>query len=361
MNFPSSCLSVCIALPVLIASCGKKNTARFAPLYTNEQYINGQFTKVTVDSPKEVFNYVYQSLPDEVTVYPSENVYYFRTPLFGKNYDGTITFYPRDRDSGRLGFGYVNRMEHRDIQKYFKMSGGSYDFTEKDGLLLKKINNNEYTIDYHNKKVRFKLYVLPDTAPASLKLMPQEEWVTSTFDESGLQFHVVFNKSINHLYWVLNEAAFVPESFHPVSPHLLLGDRTEFVFYNDSARRRKILVGVNGANVMQNNWFDGPFDHLSDNRIYEGKLNMQPYLEKHYPSYKGKIDNYGHFIQKKGNRVALGPYIVYFNLQDFAFIETLEKTEPDKDRFFFQITQQKYDVPDDYYDFSKSAIKLDEQ
>lgn len=361
IRYPAIILSLLLSAILAISCREKVQHKKSVPLYTNEQYVNGLFARISIDSPKEVFNYIFQSLPDEVTVYPSENVYYFRTTLLGKIYDGTITLYPRDRDSGRLGFGYVNRMEHRTMQKYFQMTGGSYDFEEKDGMDIKKINNNEYNVSYKNKDVLFKLHVLADTAPSSLKLLPSEEWVASTFDESGLQFHLLFSKKTNHLFWVLNESVFVSESFHPVSPHLFIGDRTEFIFFNDTARKRKILVGVNGENVMQNNWYDGPFDHLADNRIHEGKLNLKPYLEKHYPDYIGKIDNYGHFISKKGSRVALAPYMVYFSLQDLAFIEKEWKAGGDEDQLFLVMTQQQYDVPKDYYNFKNTFIKLEEE
>jgi hypothetical protein len=341
-----------------LGSCNtKEDKPSTSTVFTNDQFIEGLYTDIRPDSPKEVFHHIFHSLPDEVTIYPSENVYYFKSPILGKHYEGTITLYPLDRDSGRLGFGYINRMEDRRMQKYFAMNGGSHDFTEKDGLLISKKNNNQYAVSYKNKQVLFNLHVLPDTMAASLLLKPEEQWVTSTFDESGLQFHIVFNKQVNKLYWVLNEAVFVPESFRPISKNLYIGDRTEFVFYQDTARKRKILVGVNGENVMQNNWYDGPFDHLADNRVAAGKLNMKQFLEKHLPDYHDKIDNYGHYINRKGTRVALAPYTVYFELQELSFIDSLQKNMTDENQFFEMITEQNYEVPDSYYDFSESYIR----
>ncbi|MBL7728199.1 MAG: hypothetical protein JNM68_10950 [Dinghuibacter sp.] len=354
---PAVTFILAILAAQFLTGCAKKNTTdKRLMSFNNSQFIEGLYTRVQTDSPREVFNYIFSSLPDEVTVYPSENVFYFRNTFMGKTYDGTITLYPRDRDSGRLGFGYVNRKEDRRTQKYYELKGGSHDFTVKDGLLLKKQDTHTYLAEYRDKKVLFRLHVLPDTAPRSLKLLPVEKWVMTTFDESGLQFHAIFNEQVNKFYWVLNEAAFVPESFRPVSTNMYIGDRTEFVFYRDTLRNRKILVGVNGENVMQNNWYDGPFDHLADNRIYAGKLNLKPMLEKHYPSYKDKIDNYGHFIGKTGTRVALAPYTVYFSVQDMQFVDSLAKIKTNESDFLSQITVQQYDVPDGYYNFGESVI-----
>jgi hypothetical protein len=318
-------------------------------LLSNESYIKGLYTTLKIDSPRAVFDYVYGLLPAEVTVYPSENIYYFKFPLLGKTYDGTLTLYTRNRDSGILGFGYVNRMEQRSVQKFYPVQGGSHDFSAADGLSLQKKDAHSYQSSYKGKTVLFHLYALPDTMPAKLQLAAGDEWVSSTFDESGLQFHLLFNRDAKRLFWVLNEQVFVPESFHPVSPNLVAGDRTEFVFYNDTLFHRKILVGAAGENVLQNNWYDGPFDHLPDNRVYAGRLEMKPYLEAHYPEYKGQLDRYGHFLQRPG-RVALAPYRVYFSLREMRFIDSLKAKGVSGAAFLQQITAQVFQVPKGYYE-----------
>jgi len=222
-------------------------------LQTNEAFVRNLYTGLDRKKPKAVFNHIYELLPEEVTVYPSENVYYFRFQALGKTMDGTITLYAHQRDSGLLGFGYVQRMEFKSRQKDFPIEGGFHDFTNKDSLQLKKQNDYTYTVDYRGKRVVFKLHQLSENPPEKMKLTQEEELVSPTFDESGLQFYLVFNKKAKRLFWVLNEDEFVPESFHPVGKHLVAGDRTEFVFFNDSIHKRKILVGVEGENVMQNN------------------------------------------------------------------------------------------------------------
>jgi len=345
---------------VLLFGCKTKTTTvtkTQAEVRTNDAFVKGMYLKIDVNDPKAVFNHVFSSLPDSVTVFPSENVFYFKAPMLGKTYEGTITLYPHDRDSGILGFGYVNRMEQRVVQKHFEMAGASYNFTAKDGLQLSKINKNCYSVTYKDKTVFFNLNPLPEKVPETLQLNNSEAWVASTFDESGVQFHLIFNKAVNTFYWLLNDAVFVPESFHPISSNLVIGDRTEFVFYADTIRQRKVLVGVQLENVMQNNWYDGPFDHLPDNLIQEGKINLMPYLELCYPSYKGKIDKFGHFLSNRGTRIPIAAYLVYDKLQQLSFIDSLRKTKLPEDSFLFKITQQGFDVPLNYYDNSETYIK----
>lgn len=341
-----------ITLFFFLFSCaGKKNTTQStsAPS-SNENFIKGLYTQIILDSPKIVFGHIYDGLSDSILVYPSENVYYFKTTLFGKTYDGTITFYPEQRDSGMIGFGYVTRLEDKYRQRYYPIKGGSHDFTKKDGLELSKVDDNHYTMKFKGKTVNVSLYELPNEKPKELVLGDKEEWVASTFDESGLQFHIIFSQTRQKLFWILNENTFVPESFHPIpeSKNVLIGDRTEFAFYNDSVNNRKILIGVEGLNVMQNNWYDGPFDHLADNRVHTGKLNMGKYLEMHFPETKGQIDKYGKYLHSTGGRVALAPYRVYFSLKEFNEIDKLKETLS-YDAFCNAITRQIYVIPEDFY------------
>ena len=48
-------------------------------LRTNEQYVEeaARPTQLAVDDPMAVFAFVFDSLPDRVKVYPTENYYYF--------------------------------------------------------------------------------------------------------------------------------------------------------------------------------------------------------------------------------------------------------------------------------------------
>lgn len=343
-------ITLLTALLLLLSCRNSEPKQRMPALGTNEDFVKELYTEIQLDSPKKVFEYIYSHLNDSILVFPSENVYYFKIPILGKTYEGTITFYPEQRDTGMVGFGYVTRLEDKYRQRYYPIRGGSYDFTKKDGMVLTKVDNDHYTMTFKGKTVQVSLYKLADEKPKELVLKNNEEWVTSTFDESGLQFHIIFSQSRKKLFWILNENVFVPESFHSIkeSKNVLIGDRTEFAFYNDSINNRKILIGVEGLNVMQNNWYDGPFDHLADNRVHAGKLNMSKYLEAHFPEAKGRIDKYGKYLKSTGGRVALAPYRVYFSTKEFNEIDNL-KAALDYDAFCDEITRQIYVIPDDFY------------
>ncbi len=58
---------------------------------------------------------------------------------------------------------------------------------------------------------------------------------------------------MNKLYWALNEDIFLTESFTEFTKNFVKGDRTDFIFYNDSINIRKILVGAKGENILNNN------------------------------------------------------------------------------------------------------------
>lgn len=365
---PSLCTTVLLVFLlctvfVLCTGCSEKETEhRSSGIITNEKFIQTLYTNVDMKNPKEVFKHVYAQLNDEITIFPSENVYYIKFSLLGKIYNGTITMYIEDRAKGVLGFAYVTREEHKSRQKYFPMIGEFYDFSKKDGLEMKEIDDFTYSVTYLGKTVIFHLFNDGAKPPTKAKLRSDEVFVGPTFDESGLRFFLIFNKTVSKLYWVLNEDGFVPETFYRVSDNLVIGDRTEFAFYDDKANNRKIMVGVEGENVMQNNWYDGPFDQLPDNYVKTGKLHVQEYLEKHYPYYKGAIDKYGNFLKKKGSRIAVAPYIVYFSRSDLNFVDSLAALGMATPEFYKAITHQAFNVPPTYYadaiiDTTKHAAK----
>jgi hypothetical protein len=336
---------------VLYAGHGKQSVAHTGTgITTNEHFIENLYTEVDIKDPKAVFRYIYRQLDDDVTIFPSENIYYLKFTLLGKIYYGTITMYVADREKGILGFAFVNREEQKSRQKHFPMKGGFYDFGSKDGLVMKKKDEFTYSVTYMGKTVVFHLFNDGIKPPQKATLRPDEIFVGPTFDESGLRFFLVFNRTVSKLYWVLNEDGFVPETFYRFSDNVVIGDRTEFAFYDDRENNRKIMIGVEGENVLQNNWYDGPFDQLPDNYVKTGQLKVQEYLEKHYPYYKGQIDKYGNFLDKKGARVAVAPYKVYFSPRDLNFVDSLKALGMETPEFYREITYQSFDIPESYFD-----------
>ncbi|HVZ40581.1 MAG TPA: hypothetical protein VHI13_14975 [Candidatus Kapabacteria bacterium] len=319
--------------------------------YTNNAYVDGLYNALDLNNPKAVFAYVYDCLEPEVTVYPSENYYYFQFTACGKVISGSIGLLAHKIDDGILQFGYADKPEERSRQKYFRMHGSSCTMSQNDSLWVKKINNFRYEVSYHDKRVIFNFYRDSVSAPKNAKLTADEEFVAPTFDESGLRFYLCFNKVKKHLFWILNEDGYVPETFAPAYPKssVVIGDRTELAFYQDSVNNRKILVGARGENVLTNNWYDGPFDHMPDNYVKEGVVKVEDYLNEHYKFQGMQIDKYGHYVNNDNARVPVAPYIVYFNRDEFRFIDSCKAAHMPPNDFYARITTQEYNVPKGYY------------
>ena len=64
-------------------------------MLTNEKYIDGLYNQdLNVSDEKEVFSFVFENLDNEVTVYPTENYYYFKFNAQGKIFGGSLTLFP---------------------------------------------------------------------------------------------------------------------------------------------------------------------------------------------------------------------------------------------------------------------------
>src|SRR5580700_4483915 len=97
-----------IAVLMLSLSAGAAQDGDRPRLETHESEINELMrkTKLDVDDPLAVFAFVFDSLPDRVKVYPTENYYYFTFIHARKSYDGNIRLDASDRDDGKVNFGY---------------------------------------------------------------------------------------------------------------------------------------------------------------------------------------------------------------------------------------------------------------
>lgn len=266
----------------------------------NQKFIEGQKQEpreisLNLENIDEVFDYIFSHLDSEVFVYPTENYYYFIFKTNGKEYWGNIRLAVGERDLGILNFVYWNLPEVH-YKKY----------SESDGVIIKKINDFRYSVSRGGRKVIFNLNQIDQSPPKIAKLGKNEVFVQKTFDESGFSFFLIFNKSEPVFKFVLNEEARLPDRLIPADGGLLIGERSGFVFFEDTKNNRKVLVGVSEENVSRNNYYDGPFDQLADNYIKGPEFKY--YIEAVYPALRGRIDNYGHYLGDKNNRVAITPY-----------------------------------------------------
>jgi hypothetical protein len=268
-------------------------------------------TTLAIDDPLEVFAFVLQSLPDRVTVYPTEGYYYFGFTYRGVNYSGNIRLDASDRDQGKVNFGYFEEMA--DWRGESPTLYRSLDASQ--GVNVEKLERLVYRVSYRGKSVVFALNDLSDVKPPADLLAPHERFIGPIFDESGIRFFLVYNPQIRNFHYLLDESARVADQLQPMKGHarILIGKRTGFAFYRDQRRARKILIGVFEGNARINNHLDGPFDQLPDSYV-EGETLRTALIEMD-PSLKGKIDRLG---SAPGGeyRTMIAPYMHYVVADD---------------------------------------------
>jgi hypothetical protein len=344
-------IAVLLVLTVLLVLAVSWPWPRFGyaeALQTNEDFIRGLYADdIDLNDTLAVFRFVFAKLPRTITVYPTENYYYFRFISRGKTIGGSLSLFAHNRDRGILGFGYSEHAEDIGIPDPEARMGGGKEFGPEDGVAVRKIDDFTYRVTFEGKSVTVRLNDAGLEPPQRARLLPEEVFVGPVHDESGLQFHLLFNNATRRFQYLLNQDGFVPERFRTFTYGTIIGDRTGFVFHDDASLGRRLLIGVKGHNVVKNNWYDGPFDQLPDNRIATGEIDLQPYIEAAYPEVAGNIDRYGHYLDDPGTRVAIAPYFVYFTPEDLMFVDRCrEEHPPATSGLFACLTRQVYEVPD---------------
>ena len=287
-------------------------------LHTHQSYMEQVLQPTTLDvaDPMKVFAFVFNSLPDRVKVYPTENYYYFTFTHNGVDYAGNIRLSAGDRDKGKVQFAYYEQMSGwlDETPGFFQALDAS------NGVKLEKLERFVYRLTYGGKSVIFELNDLSRVKPPADALAPEETFIGPVFDDSGVRFFLVYNTAVKNFLYILDETVNVTDDFvaGPRGDRILVGKRTGFVFYRDRRRDRKILIGVYGENVDVNNYFDGPFDQLPDNFI-EGET-LRDAILKVQPNLKGKIDRLGGTADGE-MRYSIGAYLIYRELREFDRVD----------------------------------------
>jgi hypothetical protein len=296
-------------------------------LLLNQEWIEGLSTQnLDLEDVDEVFWHIFSKLPDEVTVYPSENYFYFVLYVDGRQIWGNMRLAAGRREQGVLSFAYFEFKESPyvidpRIQR-------SKFFTDADGLLITELDRFTFVVRYNKREVTFNLHKIPQEPPKLFDLAEGEIFVMRTFDESGYQFFLLFNEEHDYLFWVLNEEELIPDELMPFDSDVVVGRRSGFAFIIDTPNDdRKVLAAIRGANATINNYYDGPFDQLADN--YVDETNISEYLQRASPTLRGRIDKYGYFTDREGSgRVAVSPYYVYFSETDLLqFLERVRAAD----------------------------------
>ncbi len=265
---------------------------------------------------KSTLEFVLGNLPKEVVVYPTENYYYFSFYTKGVRYAGNLRLATRDRDQGIIHFAYfasANSSSEDGEMMYKPLSA-------KDGVTVRKIDELRYSVAYKDKAVVFRFNDVSGIKPSKDYLLEEEQYIGPVYDESGLQFYLVFNKELKIFHYLLNENTKVPEDLQvsTLSPNVLVGKRTGFVFYQHHKKDRKILIGVHAENAAVNNYYDGPFDQLPDNLNKDDTLRNA--IVAADPSAKDELDRFGYLKSGEG-RYLIGPYLQYSDINEMKVFD----------------------------------------
>lgn len=256
--------------------------------------------------PMDVFRHVLAAAGDEIMVYPSEGYYYFQFQNGPQRILGNIRFDLVDAALGKLNFGYSSpRAFGSELVNHFSVLNAA------DGVGLTTVSPFEYRLTFEGRTIRVLIHDARQELAGPRPLATGEVYVGPVFDESGVRMHLLFDDVENAFFFVLNGEAAPAETYsaYPGSERVEIGDRTGYAFYRDSARNRRILVGVSYANVRSNSYYDGPFDQLPDRFI--APEAMQALIERAYPHLRGRIGPRGLFLDSEYMRAMVAPYRQY--------------------------------------------------
>ena len=185
--------AACVCLTVFLAFGAL--TAQAQALKTNQSYVEDvtRSKPVDVTDPMSVFKFVFSALPDDVTVYPTENYYYFSFFHGGIEFAGNLRLDASDRDKGIVHFAYFTayaRWNEELISNYKPL-------TSEDGVSVEQAGPLAYQIAHENKSVTFNLNDLSDVRPPPGALGPDEQYLGPVFDESAIEMFFIFNKALN--------------------------------------------------------------------------------------------------------------------------------------------------------------------
>ncbi len=329
-------------LMILISLCLLSTSQAKAPIATNQNYIETINKKngLNINSLRDVFAFVFNQLPNEVTVYPTENYYYYSFHHDGTKFSGNIRLDALDRDKGIAHFAYFstyNRWNDELLNNYKPLGIA-------DGLKVKKLAPLRYKLTYGKKSVIFNLNNLANIKPPMDKIRKDEKYLGPVYDESGIQFYLVYNPKIKKFHYILNDSQTVPDTLTPsaISKDVFIGTRTGFAYHRDHHKNRLILIGIYDGNSMVNNYFDGPFDQLPDNFI-KGDSLKNAFIHQS-PDLKGKIDRYGN-TDGGSSRVLITPYIHYGHENQLEiFTNCIAKAGNDKKAYYSCLSQSDPDM-----------------
>ncbi|MDH3740493.1 MAG: hypothetical protein OER56_02750, partial [Hyphomicrobiales bacterium] len=122
------------AIVLFFIAAGSAGAHEMPRVSTNQSYIESarHASPLDIEDKRAVFQHVLNALPDTVTVYPTENYYYFSFHHAGIRYAGNIRLDIEDRDKGLVHVNYFKDFTpwQRDETSYSALWGA------KDGVTV---------------------------------------------------------------------------------------------------------------------------------------------------------------------------------------------------------------------------------
>lgn len=250
-------------------------------------------------------DWLFQELPKQMMVYPSEGYYYFHMFRAGKKIRGNIRFDERLIKKGKLPIIFLTEFANgEESEELYEVIENGRD------LKIEVLAPGSYELEYKGKKISVSLYDLGADRASFAGLKQDEVYVGPLFDDSAIKFDLVYNNAANTFHYVLNERSGVNENLQMVAGlnNIAIGDRTGFAYFVETDGR-KILIGARKNNVYSNTHYDGPFDQLPDT-ILDGE-QIKTFLETYDKELIGKILPGGWYKDDELSRYAIVPYIGY--------------------------------------------------
>lgn len=304
------------AFTILTLSAPVMSAANDGPrITTNQTWLENlqKGTDLKINNVDDAFDFIFSRLPNQVSVYPTENYYYFTFPADGAIYAGNLRLAAQDRDKGVIHFAafkQANQANEAGEMMYKAL-------TTKDSVAVDKLTPFSYRVTYNDKQVIFQLNDVSAVKPPKNIIADGEEYLGLVVDESGVRFFLFYNKIHKVFAYVLDETTNILDQFSSAEKNerTLIGHRTGFALYDHHYLDRRVLIGVHGANTMVNNYYDGPADQLPENHIKDD--NLRKSIVDFDPSVKGELDKFGYFKSGEG-RYLISPYIQYLSVDELA-------------------------------------------
>lgn len=248
---------------------------------------------------------LFDALPNNITVFPSEGYYYFQFFLNGENYRGNIRFDVRFLKNGKLPIIFYNLYSSgEEANEQYQIFENGANFT------INPIDDLRYEVVYKGRTVVATLYDLSADKATFISLNEGEVYIGPLFDDSAVKFDLIYNRDANVFLYLLNERGQLFETFRSMAgiQNIVIGNRTGFAYFKDPFGR-KVLVGVALKDVAQNSHYDGPFDQMPDTIL--DPAVFKELLESYYTALKGKILPGGWYVDDPSTRFVISPYLMY--------------------------------------------------